>query len=380
MCFFVNYQTYKKIKLAIFFFKIAVPIVILGYLAMYAFTPQSYISRKPVLVTIQKGISLKEIAYKLHEKGAVNDPYLFYFIGFISGYSRYMEAGTYFVSVNQSPASIYHEFANGRVATVSVTIPPGFNIFQISQLLVNKRVVGQKRFLKECFDRKFLLSLSIDRRSVEGYLYPDTYDFKINSNPRSVIKEMVDEFKSKINRLESKLNSKKRRKLSYKDLVIASMIIKEANENNRGDMRLISSVIHNRLKINMPLDIDSTSIYGENLLNYSIYIGSADGKEEKNRKDEKDMENKKDYSVNQDYFMALTGMKASYLKLNNPYNTYMNYGITPTPIANPDIKTIKAAMYPDKTDYLYYISTKSGRVVFARTLSGQNRHIALYLK
>ena len=345
MCYF-DYRLYKRVKKIIFILEIILPAIIIGCLFLYAFTPQSFIHKKPELITISKGNSLKEIAYKLHDKKLVGNPYLFYFIGFISGYSKYIQAGTYYVSIDQSPASIYHELVNGSVASVKVVIPPGLNIFDIAQVMSKDKITAKKPFLKKCFDKKFLLSLKIDAKSAEGFLYPDTYVFKINSKPKNIIRRMVSEFFIKT----------KNMKPTYKDLIIASLIIKEADENDKNSTGFISSVIHNRLKINMPLDIDSTSIYSLNLIMYENYLKTG-GR-----------------------YKPVFHMKQIYLKTKSPYNTYMNYGLPPTPIANPDIKTIKAAIAPPKTKYLYYMAEKTGKTVFSDSLAGQIKNIDKYLK
>ena len=345
MCYF-DYRLYKRVKKIIFILEIIVPAIIIGCLFLYAFTPQSFIYEKPELITISKGSSLKEIVYKLYDKKLVNSPYLFYFIGFISGYSRYIQAGTYYVSISQSPASIYHEFVNGSVASVKVVIPPGLNIFDIAQVISKDKITAKKLFLEKCFDGKFLLSIKIDAKSAEGFLYPDTYVFKINSKPQNIIKKMVSEFFIKT----------KNMRLTYKDLIIASLIIKEADENDKNSTGFISSVIHNRLKINMPLDIDSTSIYSLNLIMYENYLKTG-GK-----------------------YKPVFHMKQIYLKTKSPYNTYMNYGLPPTPIANPDIKAIEAAIAPPKTKYLYYMAEKTGKTVFSDSLAGQIKNIDKYLK
>ncbi len=347
MCYF-DHILYKRTKKIAFILKIIIPITVVGYLFLFTFTPRSYIHKKPELITIKQGNSLREITYRLYQKKLITNPYLFYFIGFISGYSEYIEAGTYYVSVNQPPASIYHEFVNGRVASVKVTVPPGLNIFQIAEILAKNRITGKKLFLKECFDRKLLLSIGIDKKDVEGFLYPNTYIFKIDSNPAKIIKEMVMEFDIKTKNL----------KLGYKNLIIASIITKEVNENSKKNMRLVSSVIHNRLKINMPLDIDSTSIYAINLFAYKKYI-----KTKRNGN-----------------FNPALNMNSAYLKIKSPYNTYSNYGLPPTPIANPNISAIKAAANPAKTRYLYYISTKHGKTIFANNLTEQVKNINEYLK
>ncbi len=347
MCYF-NYKTYKHLQRFFFVVKLIIPLSIIAVVVLYAFLPQSYQYKKPELMKIARGNSLKEITFKLYDKNLIKNPYLFYFIGFITGYSRYIETGTYYVSIDESPASIYRKFVNGRVATAKIVIPPGLSIFRIAEILAKNKITSERQFLAECFDQKFLLSIKIDKKSVEGFLYPDTYMFKVDSNPKNIIEEMVNEFDLKTKNL----------KLTYNNLVIASMIIKEANGNYKDGMKLISSVIHNRLRINMPLDIDSTSIYARNLLVYKKYLPMM-------------------YKSRYKFKFA---MNPAYLKSKSPYNTYLNYGLPLTPIANPNIVAIKAAIHPAKTRYFYYIATKSGRTIFAQTLREQNKNISKYLK
>ena len=345
MCYF-DYALYRRVKKITFFLKIAFPVIIIGYLLLYAFTPQSFTRKKPKLVTIGKGNSLKKIVYKLYDKKLISNPYIFYFIGFISGYSRYIQAGTYYVSTDMSPAAIYHEFVNGNIARAKVSIPPGLNIFDIASILSKDKITDKKLFLKKCFDKKFLLSIKIDAKSAEGFLYPDTYIFKINSKPENIIKRMAGEFFIKTKNL----------KLTYKDLIIASLIIKEADENDKNSVRFISSVIHNRLKINMPLDIDSTSIYALNLIMYKKYLQKGDK------------------------YKLYLHMKPEYLKIKSQYNTYLNYGLPPTPIASPDTEAIAAAVTPPNTKYLYYMAAKTGKTIFSESLAGQIKNIDKYLK
>ncbi len=362
MCYFVNYQTYKNIKRIIFFLELIIPAAALLFLTAYSFLPQTFRKEKAVLFSIKPKETLIQIVQGLSSRGAIRNPYLFYIVGFISGYSRYIEAGTYFVSLNESPAELYHKFASGDVATASVTIPPGLNIFQIARVLSKNRVTGGRQFLSECFNRKFLLSIGASGQSAEGFLYPDTYTFKIYSKPDEVIKKMVGEFMFKIKTLNIKNPI-----IGYKYLIIASMIIKEANGNIPGNMKMISSVIYNRIKRGMPLDIDSTSIYAHYLIKYRAGGGA-------------DPYNNSTSPHQGSKVKAVKKMKAYYLRLKGPYNTYLNYGLPPTPISNPDLRAIKAAMNPSDSSYLYYISTSTGQIIFSRTLESQNYNIAKFLK
>jgi len=368
MCYF-NYQTSKKINKIKKNFIYFVPLILILYLLFYAFTPQSYIKNQTALFQIKKGYSLKTVSFKLYGRHIVSNPYLFYFIGFITGYSRYIESGTYYVSPNESPASIYYKFVNGKIATAKITIVPGMNIFQIAMLLDKKHIVKEVKFIKASFNKNVLLSIGIDKKSAEGYLYPDTYIFKINSTPKNILKKMFNEFKLKTKNL----------KISYKDLIIASLIIKETNGGK--DMKTVSSVFHNRLDINMPLESDPTNIYAENLnmfKNYEKNFHKYINKTKFNDKYNKYSNGTKKKTAG--FIRFCNSMNVKYIKTKSPYNTYLNYGLPPAPIANPNIAAIMAAMHPLKTNYLYFIATKKGKTIFAKSLNIQNNNINRYLK
>ncbi len=369
MCYF-DYQTFKKIKKIKKFFIYLIPIFLILYILFYAFTPQSYFKTPVVLFNIKRGYSLKTISFKLYKKNIVSNPYLFYFIGFITGYSRYIESGTYYVSLNESPASIYYKFVNGKIATTKVTVIPGMNIFQIAMILNEKHVVKEINFIKASFNKNILLSIGADKKSAEGVLYPDTYIFKINSTSKSVLKKMFNEFKLKTKNI----------KISYKDLIIASLIIKETNGGK--DMKTVSSVFHNRLDINMPLESDPTNIYAEDLNNFKFYETHfnkySDKTNHSNKKSNKYF--KKSNNKIAGFIKFHSRMNVEYIKIKSPYNTYLNYGLPPTPISNPNIAAIMAAIHPLKTNYLYFIATKKGKTIFAKSLNIQINNIDKYLK
>ncbi len=372
MCYF-NYQLPKNVKKIISALKYLIPLLIIIYLAAYAFLPQSFkYNKKHILFKIKKGDSLETIAYKLYKKKAIGNFYLFYFIGFISGYSRYIEAGDYYLSPSESPAALYYKFVNGNIATARVTIPPGTNIFQMAKILNKNHIVKEKAFIKTCFNKDFLLSIGVNKKSIEGFLYPNTYIFKIDSRPKSIIKEMYNGFKSKTAALN----------LKYKDIIIASLIIKEAHGEK--DMRTVSAVFKNRLKINMALDSDPTAIYGKDLTLYDKYFNGTNNRNKyiKNNNSQNNKDNEKQSAGRDSRWRTYKfpdSMKPSYLKIKSPYNTYLNAGLPPTPISNPNLQAINAALHPKKTVYLYFISTKNGKILFARTIKKQTYNINHYL-
>ncbi|MCL5673660.1 MAG: endolytic transglycosylase MltG [Deltaproteobacteria bacterium] len=367
MCYF-DYQTFKKIKKIKKFFIYFIPLFLILYILFYAFTPQSYFKTPVVLFHIKRGYSLKTISFKLYKKNIVSNPYLFYFIGFITGYSRYIESGTYYVSLNEAPASIYYKFVNGKIATTKVTVIPGMNIFQIAMILNEKHVVKEINFIKASFNKDILLSIGIDKKSAEGVLYPDTYIFKINSTSKSVLKKMFNEFKLKTKNI----------KISYKDLIIASLIIKETN--GKKNMKTVSSVFHNRLDIDMPLESDPTNIYAKDLSIFKKCISNARYKNNKKIINNINNSVRKNIKTKNFYLKFPVSMNPSYLNIKSKYNTYKNYGLPPSPIANPNIAAIIAAIHPLKTNYLYFIATKKGKTIFAKSLNTQNNNINKYLK
>ena len=213
--------------------------------------------------------------------------------------------------------------------SVTVTIPEGYELRQIGEILEKKNVCSAEEFFKaaeeEYKDYPFLKEIKDRENPLEGYLFPDTYNFEIGQAPRDVIRVMLDNFSNKAYKEYLKSNTDK----TLDEIIIMASIIEReaANDNERGK---VSSVFYNRLKIGMLLQSCAT-------VQYII-------------KERKDVLSNKD------------------IKIDSPYNTYMYEGLPIGPIASPGLGSIKAAIFPEDTDYFYFAATKDGeRNVFSKT-------------
>jgi UPF0755 protein len=215
---------------------------------------------------------------------------------------------------------------------VTVTIPEGFTVEQTIRRLVEKGVNTYEKLADVCtnydFEYSFLEGLPFTANRLEGYLFPDTYDFYVNENPVSAINKLLANF-------NRKMTAELRKQIEESDytmqeiLTIASLIEKEAaNDDERGE---IASVIYNRLnsKNLKKLQIDATIQYFLPERKEQLTIADT--------------------------------------QIDNPYNTYIYEGLPPGPICNPGMKSIRAAINPDETNYYFYALTEEGVHEFSRT-------------
>ncbi len=222
--------------------------------------------------------------------------------------------GTYVFSPSDTPEVIYQKLHVGDVAATRVTIPEGFTIKKIAARLVEKNILTD--------DKAFLLLA--DGR--EGQLFPDTYAFPRNTTPKEIIEQMQGQFAKQTKAL----------RLTPEALIVASLIEREAETDE--DRPKIAGVINNRLKKNMRLQIDATVQYA--LPQHKGRLLFAD------------------------------------LKVNSPYNTYLHSGLPPGPICNPGLNSIKAALAPEKSDFLFYVQGEGKGHIFAKTFAEHRANIA----
>jgi len=235
---------------------------------------------------------------------------------------------------------IAKKMAHGERKVYTLKIVEGYNLFTISDAIEKAGIMDGKTFLQLAHTPKFLESLDIPSDSLEGYLAPDTYFFSKETE--------VDEFLEKIVQrtfkfFEKEDVKKRMRELNmdmFQVLSFASIIEKEAKLEK--EKSVISAVFHNRLRLGMTLDADPTVIYGRESFNRNL--------------------------------------KKADLSAETPYNTYRLKGLPKGPICSPSKSSIMAALYPEHTDILYFVSRNDGSHVFSRTVQEQNRFVALYQK
>jgi len=292
---------------------------------------------KPVEVHVKKGMTFSETLRRLQERGLLRDRNIILLIGKITGIDRKIKSGFYEFSGTQSPAGVINALISGRVEELNVTIPEGYNIWQIAKAFDKAGIITEEAFFRLAYNREFLDSMRIDAPSIEGYIFPDTYSFPRGMAPEDVLKTAVAEtrrhFTPRMKAREAELGLTEREVLT-----IASIIEKEARVDD--ERPLISAVFHNRLKRGMPLQSDPTSIYGFKDSSATITI--------------------KD------------------LRRVSPYNTYIIHGLPPGPIASPGLKSVMAALYPADVPYLFFVSENNGRHRFSTTEAEHREAVRLY--
>ncbi|MBP9822291.1 MAG: endolytic transglycosylase MltG [Candidatus Pacebacteria bacterium] len=316
----MNYRTHKKQITITVTTLVAVIVLWLGWVI---FVPTSA-TKTSNSVHVGSGQSLSTIANVLKNKGLIRSTAVFRFYLSGLGRERNLKAGDYLIPTGSTLNDIAMQISGGRgVSTdIEVFIPEGFNIWEIDKRLADAKLIKEGEFVTAYGSR-------------EGYLFPDTYRFKPNSSLWEIEQKMELNGQEKTKDLIGGLTAPMRDKI----LTIASIIEKEARLQS--DMELVSGVIDNRTKIQMPLAIDATVAYGACI---RIFNSSKT----------------KDCDVTQ------IGVGKE-IKIDSPYNTYTRAGLPIRPISNPGLNSIEAALNP-KGNYYYYLSTRDGsQIIFSKT-------------
>lgn len=294
-----------------------------------------------VVLDIAEGTSLSEVAERLHRQKLIKSDWAFVWMGRLSGSDRKIIPGEYELRGGMVPSTILETIVNGDVIRYTVTIPEGFSVNRIADLLHERRLADREEFLYCTRDPAFIqtLSLSVDDRveTLEGYLFPDTYRFARHMKPERLIETMVARLKQTVSE-EDRGRAAELGLSLHEVMTLASVIEKETAKPD--ERALISGVFHNRLQKDMPLQSDPTVIYA---------VHEFDG-----------------------------NLRKKDLSIDSPYNTYLVVGLPPGPIANPGRAAIHAALYPEQTDYLYFVSRNDGSHEFSTTLAEHNRAVRKY--
>jgi len=315
----------KKIFLAF-----SLSFVVIFYLVYEVFFDKNDI-KTPIEIEIKKGSSKIEIAKLLKDKNVIDNWQIFLLYSLIKGD---LKAGFYEFQGNLSINDVFNIIHLGKEKLIKVTIIPGDNLFIIAEKLEENNLIKKDEFLKYVFNKENLKKWNLEGTSFEGYFPPETYGFKKNENIDEIINKFLEVFKKRYMPYKEKIENKDYsefgiKKLSfYQAMIIASMIEKETAIEE--EKPIIAGVILNRLKLNMPLQIDPTVIYA--LYMEDRWSGNL---------------TKKDLHVKSDF------------------NTYVKNGVPPTPICNFSISSLEAVLNPKKTDYLYYVATKEKYHLFS---------------
>jgi UPF0755 protein len=294
----------------------------------YSQTPGDVI-REEVAVTIPEGASLQEIAEILQEKKVIKSSLIFRIYVQYKEMDRNIMKGNYVFLTNSSYQEALEVLMQGPIiVTYKILIPEGYTLAQIADKVRDTSPISRKEFLEAAVPEKYDYAFLEGVNSLEGFLFPKTYEIGEETSAEQLVNMMLVQFATETRGLD--WDKAEAEGLSKYDIVkIASMIEREAFVPE--ERPLISAVIHNRLKQGMNLQIDATVAYG--LDKWDEPLTRSD------------------------------------LKTDTPHNTYLHPGLPPTPIANPGLESIKAALDPADVDYLFFVLTDEERRThsFART-------------
>lgn len=321
-------KSFRKLILLIILFLF---VITLTFVIAYSSTIRKPLksTEDSIIIEVKQGEGFYDILDKLDKENKLTNKLLIKVNLAIDKRKVNLTEGIYEINTNSSLEELIKSLENkdGDKDLVKLTIPEGYSIEDIAKSVEDKGICSKDEFIKDVKDYKlpsFVKNNNKKRYNLEGYLYPDTYLIEKGSNANDVIKSMLDRFEDVLKQAEDETKVEISDEDVEKIVTIASMIEREARVP--GDRPLISSVIYNRLEKDMKLQIDAAVIYA---LGYHV-----------------------DVVLNK------------HLEVDSPYNVYKYKGLPVGPIANPGLDCIKAALLPEKTDYLYYIMKDDGSHYF----------------
>ena len=286
-------------------------------------------------IDIAPGTGTQSIAFKLEQAHIIRSRFAFDLLRILKGGK--LIAGEYRFNHPANAVEVYARITHGDVYTISLTIPEGFNIFDIAQAVAAAGLAPRDTFLHaEQTQTALIADLSPNAPSLEGFLFPDTYRFNRHTTPTDILTTMVHRFRQVSAQLGLATNPNLPR-----TVILASLIEKEVSQPS--ERPLVAGVFTNRLAQGIPLATDPSVVYAALL--EGRYRGT---------------------------------IYASDLQNESPYNTYRHSGLPPGPIANPGVAALKAAIAPAATDYLYFVADAEGHSQFSATLKQHAQQVQSY--
>jgi len=297
------------------------------------------------IFSAKKGEGIKEISINLEKQGFIKYGFFFRFYVLTRGVADKLQAGDYLLSPSMATPEITKKLVSGDIVREKITIIEGWNLRDIAFYLREQELVTTIEFFKivslpKDFSKEFdFLKDKPKDLSLEGYLFPDTYETQEGEIAEEIVRKILKNFDQKLNP-ELREEIKKQDKTIFEIITMASLIEKEVKTLE--DKKLVSGVLWKRLENGMPLQVDATISYITGKKNAKILIADT--------------------------------------QIDSPYNTYKYRGLPLGPISNPGLDSIVAALYPQESSYWYYLSTPEGQTIFSRTLDEHNQARAKYLK
>jgi len=313
------------------------------------FLPTESFSKKEVIFSVEKGERSKDIALNLEKENLIRWAPMFKVYVLVKGVAGDLKAGQYLLSPSMSIPQIAEKLLKGDVIKEKITIIEGWSLRNIGFYFENRGMFQAEEVwdmaAKDFSDEFDFLRDKPENLGLEGYLFPDTYEIRKNESLENIIKRMLSNFDRKLTS-DLKEEIKRQQKSIFEIVTMASILEKEVR--TIGDKKIVSGIFWKKINNGEPLYSCATIAYilgRENWTFDEMRIEIASGKD-----------------------------------IDSPYNTYKYPGLPLGPISNPGLESIEAAIYPEESDYRYYLSTPEGKTIFSETLEKHNFYKAKYLR
>jgi len=305
-----------------------------GWLAWALYSPVTPSGQQ--FVMLRAGYSTHRIANELQSAGVIRSARAF-LIWRRLHHGHSLKAGEYLFEKSANILEVNDRLVRGDIYIRTVVIPEGFTLFDVAQAVENAGLGKKEEFLKVAItDTGMIHDLAPDAATLEGFLFPNTYEFTRTQSMQDIAGIMVKQFREVAHEIGLESNV-------VGMVTLASIVEKETAVAE--ERAVVASVYSNRARRNMPLQADPSVVYAELL--QGAYTGA---------------------------------LHHADMQFDSPYNTYRHAGLPPGPIANPGKAALEAAMHPANTDYLYFVADGAGRHRFSRSLEEHNRNVAAYRK
>lgn len=310
-----------------------------GYFWLNSALTQQVQVKRTQLIEVKKGQTLNQLCQQLETSKRVSNCVALKLYSKVFDTYTGIKSGTYELKPKQELQSFLMDLVMGKVKQYSFTIIEGENLYQVLAKLDTAKSLNND--LANKTHKQVADVLDLEYASAEGWLYPETYSYPANSKASELLKRAVSKQQSMVQQEWGSRLEDLSLKNAYEALILASIIEKESSV--AGERDKISSVFHNRLNTRMRLQTDPTVIYGV----WPEYKGDITRK---------------------------------HLQQKNAYNTYRINGLPPTPIANPSLASLQAALHPATTEFFYFVASGEGDHIFSTTLEQHNRAVRNYLR
>jgi UPF0755 protein len=301
--------------------------------------PYQNFSAEGIFVDVPRGAASRTVARLLAEQGVIRNRWLFEALT-RARLGRTLQAGEYFFDRPASTLEVFDKIASGRIFVRTVVVPEGFSMFEIADLIDREGLTTRENFLAAARNPQLIRSFAPRALSLEGFLFPATYQFPRHLSGEEIAAAMVRRFEQEWETVSAQ--EQNTAQLTLQQVVTLASLV-ESETPQPGERPLVAGVFVNRLNRRIPLQCDPTVAYAMEL------AGKFDGQ-----------------------------LKAADLRFESPYNTYRHYGLPPGPIGNPGTMSLRAALNPIATDLIYFVADAVGGHVFSKTLAEHNRNVANY--